>query len=110
MCLQETEKKVEKGVDKQVWNWYNNTCSRERSHSGRATRAHGSLKMKINGMMCGHCEARVKQTLEAIEGVKEAKVSHEKGSAVVSLEKEIAGEILAKAVTDAGYEVVEVKG
>ena len=42
------------------------------------------LRMKIEGMMCGHCEARVKQTLEAIEGVAKADVSHEKGTAVVN--------------------------
>ena len=52
--------------------------------------------MKIEGMMCGHCEARVKKTLEAIDGVKEAVVSHEAGTAVVTLEKEVADEVLKK--------------
>ncbi|MBQ8411050.1 MAG: cation transporter, partial [Ruminiclostridium sp.] len=46
--------------------------------------------IKIEGMMCGHCEATVKKALEAIEGVANAEVSHEKGTAVVTLETEIA--------------------
>ena len=46
--------------------------------------------MTIKGMMCGHCEARVKKTLEELEHVTEAQVSHEKGTAVVSMETEVA--------------------
>ena len=46
--------------------------------------------MKINGMMCGHCEARVKKALEAVEGVQEAVVSHEAGNAVVTLSSDVA--------------------
>lgn len=65
--------------------------------------------MEIKGMMCGHCEARVKKCLEAVEGVQEAIVSHEKGTAVVKSEKEIDGSVLKKAVEDQDYEVVSVK-
>ena len=57
--------------------------------------------MKIEGMMCGHCEARVKKTLEAIDGVKEAVVSHEAGTAVVTLEKEVADEVHSKNAVEA---------
>ena len=62
-------------------------------------------KMDVEGMMCPHCEARVKKALEAIDGVKEAVVSHESASAVVTLDSPVSDEVLTKAVTDAGYEV-----
>ena len=65
--------------------------------------------MKIEGMMCGHCEARVKKALEGIEGVTEAVVSHESGTAVVKMDKEIAAETLKEAVEAQDYKVVEVK-
>ena len=64
--------------------------------------------MKIEGMMCGHCEARVKKTLESIPGVSEAAVSHEKGTAVVTLDGEVADQVLKKAVEDQDYQVVEI--
>ncbi len=65
--------------------------------------------MKINGMMCGHCEARVKKALEALPEVKEAAVSHEAGTAVLTLDAPVADEILKKAVEDQDYEVVSVE-
>ena len=65
--------------------------------------------MKIEGMMCGHCEARVKKTLESIPGVSEAAVSHEKGTAVVTLDGEVADQVLKKAVEDQDYQVVEIR-
>ena len=65
------------------------------------------LTMKIEGMMCGHCEARVKQTLEAIEGVAKADVSHEKGTAVVTLSGEVSRDTLKQAVEAQGYKVTE---
>ena len=61
--------------------------------------------MKIEGMMCPHCEARVKKALEAVDGVISADPSHEKGEAVLSMSKDVAAEALTKAVADAGYEV-----
>ena len=65
--------------------------------------------MNIKGMMCGHCEAAVKKALEALPEVASAEVSHEKGTAVVTLEKEIADDVLKKTVEDKDYEVVEIK-
>ncbi len=61
--------------------------------------------MKIEGMMCPHCEAAVKKTLEAIDGVESAEVSHEKGSAVLTMSKNVEDSVLKKAVEDAGYKV-----
>ena len=63
------------------------------------------VTMKIEGMMCGHCEARVKQTLEAIDGVAKADVSHEKGTAVVTLNGEVTTDTLRQAVEAQGYKV-----
>ena len=65
--------------------------------------------MKIEGMMCGHCEARVKKSLEALPEVSEAEVSHEKGTAVVTLNASVSDEILKKAVEDQDYKVVSVE-
>ena len=64
--------------------------------------------MKINGMMCGHCEARVKKVLEALPEVKEAVVSHEAGTAILTLESPIADEVLKKTIEDQDYEVVSI--
>ena len=61
---------------------------------------------KIEGMMCMHCSGRVQKALEAVDGVIGAKVSHENGTAVVTLSKDVPADALAKAVTDAGYTVV----
>ncbi len=65
--------------------------------------------MKIEGMMCGHCEARVKKCLEALEGVSEAKVSHEEGTAVVTLSGDVSDDVLKKAVEDQDYQVLSVQ-
>ena len=64
--------------------------------------------MKIEGMMCGHCEARVKKALEALEGVKQAEVSHETGTAVVEMTEEISDEVLKKTVEDQEYKVLGI--
>lgn len=65
--------------------------------------------VKINGMMCGHCEATVKKALEALDGVDEAVVSHESGTAVLSLSKAVADEDIKKAITDKDYEFVGIE-
>ena len=65
--------------------------------------------MKIEGMMCPHCEARVKKTLEALEGVTGAEVSHTSGTAVVTMRLPVADDVLKKAVEDQGYPVLEIK-
>ena len=62
--------------------------------------------LKIEGMMCGHCEAHVKKALEALSEVDEAIVSHEAGTAVVKLNSKVADDVLEKAVEDEGYKVV----
>ena len=64
--------------------------------------------MKIEGMMCGHCEARVKKVLEALDGVEQAEVSHETGTAVVEMTEEVADEVLKKAVEDQDYKVLGI--
>ena len=65
--------------------------------------------MKIEGMMCGHCEARVKKALEALEQVEQAEVSHEKGTAVVTLKETVTDEVLKKAVEDQDYKVTDIQ-
>lgn len=64
--------------------------------------------MKIEGMMCAHCEAAVKKALEELPQVEQAEVSHEKGTAVVTLSADIADEKLKKAVEDKDYKVTEI--
>ena len=64
-----------------------------------------TITMQIEGMMCPHCEARVKKALEAVEGVQEARVSHQEANAIVTATPSVSREALSKAVTDAGYEV-----
>jgi len=63
--------------------------------------------MKIEGMMCGHCEARVKKCLEEIDGVSEAVVSHESGNAIVKLAKDVPYETLKAVVEGQGYKVID---
>ena len=63
----------------------------------------------IEGMMCPHCSGRVQEALEANDAIANAVVSHESGTAVVTLAAEISDEALAQIVVDAGYKVIEVK-
>ena len=65
--------------------------------------------MKIEGMMCGHCEARVKKVLEALPEVDTAEVSHEAGTAIVTLNVEIADDVLKKTVEDQDYKVLGIE-
>ena len=64
--------------------------------------------MKIDGMMCSHCEGRVKQCLEGLAQVSQAEVSHEKGTAVVTLTAEVSNDVLKKTVEDQGYNVISI--
>ena len=66
-------------------------------------------QMKIDGMMCGHCEASVKKALEALPEVEEAVVSHMTGTAVVTLNAEISDSTLKQAVEEKDYSVTEIK-
>lgn len=65
--------------------------------------------LEITGMMCGHCEMAVKKALEAADGVESADVSHEKGTAVVTLSKEVSNDVLKKTVEDKDYTVTNIK-
>ena len=65
--------------------------------------------MKIEGMMCGHCEARVKKVLEALAEVDSAEVSHEAGTAVVTLNSDVSDEVLKKTVEDQDYKVTSIQ-
>ena len=80
-------------------------CRKQERKEDRMTRT-----MKIEGMMCGHCEARVKKCLEALSGVSEAVVSHETGTAVVTLCTEVSDEVLKKAVEEQDYKVLDIAG
>ena len=87
---------------------------KNRSHQASATinqMEDNSMEktMKIEGMMCGHCEARVKKALEALPQVTEAQVSHEAGTAVVKLNAEVSNEELTKAVEEQDYKVTSVE-
>ena len=64
--------------------------------------------LKIEGMMCNHCEMSVKKALEALDGVAEAKVSHEAGEAVVSLTADVADDVLKAAVEAKDYKVLGI--
>ena len=64
--------------------------------------------LKIEGMMCCHCEARVKKALEALDGVTSAEVSHEKGTAIVTLANDVPNDVLKKAVEEQDYTVVSI--
>ncbi len=77
------------------------------------TKKRGSMMMKkemrIEGMMCEHCQARVKKTLEAIEGVAMAEVDYKTGVAGVTLEKEVSDEILKNAIEEQDYKVISIQ-
>ena len=94
------DKKKQKAIDVSLININNN----EKKEVNEMTKT-----MNIKGMMCGHCEAAIKKALEALPEVASAEVSHEKGTAVVTLEKEIADDVLKKTIEDKDYEVVEIK-
>ena len=65
--------------------------------------------IKIEGMMCGHCSGRVKKALEAVDGVQSADVSHESGTAVVTLTKDVANDVLKSAVEAQDYTVTGIQ-
>ena len=65
--------------------------------------------LKIEGMMCEHCEMHTKKALEALDGVTKAEVSHKTGTAVVTLEKSVSDDVLMQAVADQGYQVTDIQ-
>ncbi|MDD6308534.1 MAG: heavy metal translocating P-type ATPase [Clostridia bacterium] len=64
--------------------------------------------LKIEGMMCGHCEMHTQKALEALNGVTKAEVSHKTGTAIVTLEKEVSDDALKQAVAEQGYQVTDI--
>ena len=85
-------------------------AKRDRKVKNKIKKEKNEMKktLKIEGMMCGHCEAHVKKALEALEGVTLAEVSHESGTAVLTLSNPVADDVLTKAVETAGYTVTEI--
>ena len=79
---------------------------KERRHKEEKTM---EKTLKIEGMMCGHCEARVKKALEALPEVEQAAVSHQNGTAVVTLKAPVADAVLKKAVEDQDYTVTAIR-
>ena len=65
--------------------------------------------LKIEGMMCGHCEMHVKKAMEALDGVTNAEVSHKTGTAVITLVKDVSNDVLKQAVAEQGYEVTDIQ-
>lgn len=82
---------------------------RKTNHVKKVEEKEMTKTINIEGMMCGHCEAAVKKALEAVEGVTEAKVSHEAGTAIVTLETEVPDEVLKKTVEDKDYKVKSIQ-
>ena len=88
---------------------YNCKYDRKIKHYRKKENKEMTVKMNIEGMMCSHCEARVKKTLEAIDGVVSAEVSHKDGTAVVTTDGSVSKETLAKTITDMDYKVISVE-
>lgn len=92
-------------------NWFKvHDAGKDKKKQIKEKEEHNTMKktLEIKGMMCGHCEASVKKALEAVPAVELAEVSHEKGTAVVTLKGEISDEVLKKAVEEIDYEVVSI--
>ena len=93
-------------------NWFKiHDASRDRKIKRKKKQEEKSMTrtMKIEGMMCGHCEAAVKKALEELAEVDVAEVSHETGTAVVTLNAEIANDVLKKTVEEKDYKVISVE-
>ena len=102
-----TDKKIKSAIIKDT---IMNTDSQEESAMESGKEGTTMTKtMKIEGMMCGHCEARVKKVLEALAEVDSAEVSHEAGTAVVTLNSDVSDEVLKKTVEDQDYKVTSIQ-
>ena len=82
---------------------------KNKSNQEEKERKNMEKTLKIEGMMCGHCEAHVKKALEALEGVSQAVVSHETGTAVITLTSDVSEDVLRQAVVDEGYKVTDIQ-
>ena len=67
------------------------------------------MKIKVNGMMCGHCEAHVKKALEAIDGIDTAVASHEENLVTITNSKDVDESVIKAAIEDAGYEYAGIE-
>ncbi|RKI38937.1 heavy metal translocating P-type ATPase [bacterium D16-51] len=92
-------------------NWFNmhNTKRDKKIKAKQKQEVTMEKTLKIEGMMCGHCEARVQKCLEALSEVESANVSHESGTAVVTLNADVADSALQKAVEDQDYKVLSIQ-
>lgn len=88
---------------------HDNKRDRKRKQIQKVEETKMEKTLKIEGMMCEHCEARVKKTLETLAGVEAAKVSHSDGTAIVTLSAEIDNETLKKAVEEQDYKVTDIQ-
>ncbi len=94
-----------------LFNIYGKNKKEEKTMSTvEEVKAQNQKTLSIEGMMCQHCEKRVKKALEAIDGVEEALVSHEKDQAIVHLNKEVSDEVLTNAVEAEDYKVTGIAG
>jgi Cu2+-exporting ATPase len=98
-----------------LFNMHDPSRDRRRNPGGRAEKIKDDKEtktmtktIKIEGMMCSHCEARVKKALEALPGVDEAVASHEAGTAVVTLSAPVDNDAMKKAVEEQDYKVVSI--
>ena len=94
-------KMYDAGRDKKIRTDYKNKNTKERTTMEKT--------MKIEGMMCGHCEAAVKKALESLPQVEAAKVDHTAGTAVVTLKAETEDDVLKKAVEERDYKVISIQ-
>ncbi len=90
-------------------NWLSLKPRGQKKEKIKKERHNMTKTMKIEGMMCGHCEARVKKVLEAVEGVESAEVSHEKGTAIVTCMDTVTDDVLKEAVEAQDYPVISIR-
>jgi Cu2+-exporting ATPase len=103
------DKKIKDSISYDILVGENKDNHRKQSHEENIKSKEERIMIKtikVEGMMCGHCEAHVKNALEDLEGVANAKVSHEKGTAVVSLNSDVADDNLKNAIEAEGYKVI----
>ncbi len=91
-----------------LFNPHNSKRDRKVKYKSKKEKKIMQKTLKIEGMMCGHCEMHTKKALEAVDGVSLAEVSHKSGTAVVTLTKEVSEDALKQAVETAGYKVLEI--
>ncbi len=86
-----------------------NTVNNDNANDSNKEEGKMKKTLKVEGMMCEHCEARVKKALEAVDGVESAVADHNANTAVVTLSADVADDILKKAVEDQDYKVLGIE-